>query len=149
MKEIFLPIVSMTITLAAVYAPMGFTQGLTGSLFREFAFTLAGSVIISGIVALTLSPMMCAQILTAQSQHGRFERLVDRVFTAVTGWYGRRLHGTLDYRPATALFGLAVLAAVPFLFLNTSAELAPEEDQGVLFAVTKGPQNANIDYMNA
>jgi multidrug efflux pump len=147
-REIAGPVISMTITLAAVYAPIGFLSGLTGSLFREFAFTLAGAVIISGVVALTLSPMMCSLLLSAESQHGRFARLVDRVFGAVTRWYGRRLHGTLDYRPATALFAVAVLASLPFLFLNTNAELAPEEDQGVLFAVTKGPQNANIDYMN-
>ncbi|MEK0084432.1 MexW/MexI family multidrug efflux RND transporter permease subunit [Benzoatithermus flavus] len=147
-REIAGPVISMTITLAAVYAPIGFLSGLTGSLFREFAFTLAGSVIISGIVALTLSPMMCSLLLSAESQHGRFARLVDRTFGAVTRWYGRRLHNTLEYRPATALFALGVLASLPFLFLNTSAELAPEEDQGVLFAVTKGPQNANIDYMN-
>jgi multidrug efflux pump len=147
-REIAGPVIAMTITLAAVYAPIGFLSGLTGSLFREFAFTLAGSVIISGIVALTLSPMMCSQLLSAESQHGRFARLVDRVFSTVTRWYGRRLHGTLDYRPATALFAVAVLASLPFLFFNTKAELAPEEDQGVLFAVTKGPQNANIDYMN-
>ena len=148
-REIAGPVVSMTITLAAVYAPIGFLTGLTGSLFREFAFTLAGAVIVSGIVALTLSPMMCAKLLVPQSQHGRFAALVDRVFSSVTAWYGRRLHGTLEYRLATALFGLGVLAAVPFLFLNTSAELAPEEDQGVLFSVTKGPQDANVDYMDA
>ena len=148
-REIAGPVIAMTITLAAVYAPIGFLSGLTGALFREFAFTLAGSVIISGVVALTLSPMMCAQLLTAESQHGRFARLVDRVFSAATEWYGRRLRGTLDYRPATALFAVGVLASLPFLFLNINAELAPEEDQGILFAVTKGPQYANIDYMDA
>ena len=148
-REIAGPVVTMTLTLAAVYAPIGFLSGLTGSLFREFAFTLAGSVIISGVVALTLSPMMCAYVLTSQSQHGRFARLVDRTFSATTRWYGRRLHGTLEYRPVTAFFAVAVLASLPFLFLNSNAELAPEEDQGVLFGVTKGPQNANIDYMDA
>ena len=148
-REIAGPVVAMTITLAAVYAPIGFLSGLTGSLFREFAFTLAGSVIISGIVALTLSPMMCAYVLNSQAQHGRFARLVDRTLSATTRWYGRRLHGTLEYRPVTAFFAVAVLASLPFLFLNTSSELAPEEDQGVLFGVTKGPQNANIDYMDA
>ena len=148
-REIAGPVIAMTVTLAAVYAPIGFLSGLTGALFREFAFTLAGAVLISGVVALTLSPMMCAQLLTAQSQHGRFARAVDRVFGAVTRWYGRRLRGTLDYRPATALFAAAVLASLPFLFQNIGAELAPEEDQGILFAVTKGPQYANIDYMDA
>jgi multidrug efflux pump len=148
-REIAGPVIAMTLTLAAVYAPIGFLGGLTGALFREFAFTLAGAVIVSGVVALTLSPMMCSQLLTSANQHGRFARLIDRLFGSVTRWYGRRLRSTLDYRPATALFALAVLASLPFLFLNTGAELAPEEDQGILFAVTKGPQNANVDYMNA
>ena len=82
-REIAGPVVSMTITLAAVYAPIGFLSGITGTLFREFAFTLAGSVIISGVVALTLSPMMCSLLLSAQSQRGRFARAVDRTFSAV------------------------------------------------------------------
>ncbi len=148
-REIAGPVIAMTLTLAAVYAPIGFLSGLTGALFREFAFTLAGAVIVSGIVALTLSPMMCAKLLSSSSQHGRFARLIDRTFSALTRWYGRRVHNTLTYRPAIVIFALAVLASLPFMFLNITAELAPEEDQGILFAVTKGPQNANIDYMDA
>ncbi len=146
-REIVGPVISMTITLAAVYAPIGFLGGLTGALFREFAFTLAGSVIISGVVALTLSPMMCSMLLTHVEQ-GRFAKLVDNVFGKVTHWYGRRLDRSLDYRPITGLFAVTILALVGFMYVNTSKELAPEEDQGILFAITKGPQYANIDYSN-
>ncbi|NYZ16728.1 MexW/MexI family multidrug efflux RND transporter permease subunit [Azospirillum sp. RWY-5-1] len=147
-REIVGPIISMTITLAAVYAPIGFLSGLTGTLFREFAFTLAGSVIISGVVALTLSPMMCSVILTPSMNHGRFARFVDRSFTRLEGWYSRRLAGSLDHRAATLLFGVCILGAVGFLFVNTSSELAPEEDQGILFGITKAPQYANLDYID-
>lgn len=145
-REIVGPVISMTITLAAVYAPIGFLGGLTGALFREFAFTLAGSVIISGIVALTLSPMMCSVLLKGGHDQGRFAKLVDRVFTRVTDWYGRKLDRSLDYRPITGLFALTILFLVGFMFVNTNKELAPEEDQGILFSVTKAPQYANIDY---
>jgi multidrug efflux pump len=148
-REIVGPVVAMTITLAAVYAPIGLLSGLTGALFKEFAFTLAGAVIISGIVALTLSPMMCSMFLTREMSQGRFARVVDRTFSSVTNWYGRRLASTLDYRLVTALFAVVVLASIPFLYLHTKSELAPAEDQGVLFGITKGPQYANLDYLNA
>ena len=148
-REIASPVISMTLTLAAVYAPIGFLGGVTGALFREFAFTLAGSVIISGIVAVTLSPMMCSLLLTREMLHGRFARIVDNVFSRLSGWYGRRLERSLDYRPVTALFGAAVLASLVFMYMHTSAELAPEEDQGVLFALTKAPQYSNLDYADA
>ncbi|HEY7842513.1 MAG TPA: MexW/MexI family multidrug efflux RND transporter permease subunit [Bradyrhizobium sp.] len=145
--EIVGPIVSMTITLAAVYAPIGFLGGLTGSLFREFAFTLAGSVIVSGVIALTLSPMMCSLFLKT-AEEGRFSRLVNRVFGAVTRWYGRRLDRSLDYRPVTLLFAVTILGLVGFLWTHTSKELAPEEDQGIVFSIIKGPKYANIDYLD-
>jgi multidrug efflux pump len=144
-REIVGPVISMTITLAAVYAPIGFLGGLTGSLFREFAFTLAGSVIVSGVIALTLSPMMCS-VLLKQEHGGWFAKKVDRIFGATTRWYGRRLDRSLDYRPITAMFAVAILALVVFLYQNTSKELAPEEDQGIVFAVVKAPKYANIDY---
>jgi multidrug efflux pump len=130
-----------------VYAPIGFLGGLTGSLFREFAFTLAGSVIVSGVIALTLSPMMCSVFLKS-AEEGRFAKLVNRVFGAITRWYGRRLDRSLDYRPITGLFALTMLGLVGFLYLHTSKELAPEEDQGIVFAVTKAPKYANIDYLD-
>jgi multidrug efflux pump len=148
-REIAGPVVAMTITLAAVYAPIGFLTGLTGALFREFAFTLAGAVIISGVVALTLSPMMCSLILKPHGSQGRFANFVDRTFTRIENAYGRRLDRTLDYRPVTALFAIAVLAMTAFLFTHTSAELAPQEDQGIVFAVIKAPQYANLDYVDA
>jgi multidrug efflux pump len=148
-REIAGPVISMTLTLAAVYAPIGFLGGVTGALFREFAFTLAGSVIISGVVAVTLSPMMCSLLLSREMLHGRFVRVIDRVFSRLAEWYGRRLERSLDYRPVTALFAAAVLSSLVFMYLHTSAELAPEEDQGVLFAVTKSPQYSNLDYADA
>jgi len=144
-REIVGPVISMTITLAAVYAPIGFLGGLTGALFREFAFTLAGSVIVSGVIALTLSPMMCS-ILLKQEHGGWFARKVDGVFGATTRWYGRQLDRTLDYRPITAMFAVTILGLVVFLYQHSSKELAPEEDQGIVFSVVKGPKYANIDY---
>src|ERR1700751_2587984 len=146
-REIVGPAIFMTITLAAVYAPIGFLGGLTGSLFREFAFTLAGSVIVSGVIALTLSPMMCS-VLLKSADEGRFARLVNRVFGALTRWYGRRLDRSLDYRPVTLLFAVTILGLVGFLYMHTSKELAPEEDQGIVFALLKGPKYANIDYLD-
>ena len=144
-REIVGPVIAMTITLAAVYAPIGFLGGLTGTLFREFAFTLAGSVIVSGFIALTLSPMMCSVLLKG-GQPGRFAQIVDNVFSAMTEWYGRRLDRSLNYRAATGLFAVTILGLVAFLYLHTSSELAPEEDQGIVFALTKTPQYGNIDY---
>jgi len=146
-REIVGPIISMTITLAAVYAPIGFLGGLTGSLFREFAFTLAGSVIVSGVIALTLSPMMCS-VLLKNTEEGRFAKAVNKVFGALTRWYGRRLDRSLDYKAITGLFAVTILGLVGFLYMHTSKELAPEEDQGIVFAVTKAPKYANIDYVD-
>ncbi|AWK85380.1 MexW/MexI family multidrug efflux RND transporter permease subunit [Azospirillum thermophilum] len=148
-REIVGPVISMTITLAAVYAPIGFLGGLTGSLFREFAFTLAGSVIVSGIVALTLSPMMCSLILTREMNEGRFARFVDHTFERLTRWYGRRLSNALTYRAATLLFGAGILLSVGYLYANTMSELAPEEDQGILFGISKAPQYSNLDYIDS
>ncbi len=148
-REIAGPVISMTLTLAAVYAPIGFLGGVTGALFREFAFTLAGAVIISGVVAVTLSPMMCSLLLSREMLHGRFVHLIDRVFSRLSEWYGRKLERSLDYRPVTALFAAAVFASLAFMYMNTKSELAPEEDQGVLFALTKAPQYSNLDYQEA
>lgn len=146
MREITGPIIAMTITLAAVFAPLGFTGGLTGSLFREFAFTLAGAVIISGVAALTVSPMMCARMLS----HGgatRFQKFIDRSFTRFEGWYGRRVDSTLNYRPITLLIVLLLVGVTAFMFFHTSTELAPEEDSGALFSQFVGPQYATSQYM--
>ncbi|WP_119460420.1 efflux RND transporter permease subunit [Rhodospirillaceae bacterium SYSU D60014] len=148
MKEITGPVIAMTVTLAAVYAPIGFAQGLTGSLFKEFAFTLAGAVVISGIVALTLSPMMSSRLLNAHGEHGgsRFQRIVDRSFDRLGNWYGRRLTGSLNYRSITLFVVVALLGTMGYLFLKTSSELAPEEDQGALFAMVQAPPYATSEY---
>src|SRR5277367_5853627 len=148
-REIANPVISMTLTLAAVYAPIGFLGGVTGTLFREFAFTLAGAVIISGIVAVTLSPMMCSLFLKHGTADKGFARFLDRAFNGLAGWYGRRLDSSLNYRPVTALFAIAIFIALGFMYVNTKKELAPEEDQGVLFALTKAPQYSNLDYQDA
>ena len=148
-REIVGPVIAMTITLAAVYAPIGFLGGLTGALFREFAFTLAGSVIISGVVALTLSPMMASALMKPDMTSGRFARIIDRTFARLADGYHRRLSSSLDYRPVTLLFAVAIFGLLFFLYANISAELAPEEDQGIVMAVTKAPQYANLDYMEA
>ncbi|HVH80063.1 MAG TPA: efflux RND transporter permease subunit, partial [Stellaceae bacterium] len=148
-REIAGPVISMTLTLAAVYAPIGFLGGVTGTLFREFAFTLAGSVIISGVIAVTLSPMMCSLLLKHDATQKGFAALLDRGFNGLANWYGRRLERSLDYRPVTALFAIAIFVALGFMYMNTKKELAPEEDQGVLFALTKAPQYSNLDYQDA
>ena len=148
-REIIGPIIAMTITLAAVYAPIGFLGGLTGALFREFAFTLAGAVFISGIIALTLSPMMTSVLLTSNLHQGKFAQLVDRVFGRVTNWYSDHLSRTLNYRFAMLSFVVGVFAAVGFMFVNSARELAPVEDQGVIISALKGPQFVNLDFTTA
>ncbi|HXY99117.1 MAG TPA: efflux RND transporter permease subunit [Stellaceae bacterium] len=148
-REIVGPIIAMTITLAAVYAPIGLLGGITGALFREFAFSLAGSVIVSGVIALTLSPMMCASLLKREALQGGFSGVIERGFAAIAERYARLLAKALAFRPVVYVFALAILAAIAFLFLNTKAELAPEEDQGVLLGLSKAPQYANLDYMEA
>jgi multidrug efflux pump len=146
-REISVPIISMTITLAAVYAPIGFVSGLTGALFREFAFTLAGAVIVSGVIALTLSPMMCSKLLSAHLSSGRFVRFLDRAFEGLKRRYQRRLSRTLNYRPVTVLVVLGTIAATGLMYTTAQKELAPEEDQGILFNLIKTPQGANLDYL--
>ena len=147
-REIALPVITMTVTLAAVYAPIGFLGGVTGALFREFAFTLAGAVIISGIIALTLSPMMCSRILQPKGQDSAMALWLDKRFENLKQRYQKRLHGALDYRAVTVLLAVTVLVSIPFLYGLGKQELAPTEDQGVVFVVSKSPQYANIDYMN-
>ena len=145
MQEIAGPVVAMTITLAAVFAPLAFTGGLTGSLFREFALTLAGAVVISGIVALTITPMMAARLLK-RGNHSRFQRIVDRTFDSVSGRYERLVAGSLKYRPVTLLMVAVLVGLTGFLFMKTSSELAPEEDSGALFAIVNAPSYATTDY---
>ena len=149
-REIVYPIIAMTITLAAVYAPIAFVSGLTGVLFREFALTLAGAVIVSGIIAVTLSPMMCSKLLKAENEHaqpGWLTRNLDRLFEGLKRRYQRRLNGSLNYRPVTLLVLAGVMAATVLMYMTTQRELAPQEDQGILFTLVKTPQYANLDYL--
>ena len=148
-REITGPVISMTITLAAVYAPIGFVSGLTGALFREFAFALAGSVVVSGVIALTLSPMMCSKLLKAPSRGGGFSfaRLLDATFDRLRRVYTFVLVRSLNFRALTILILVGVLALTAIMFLTTPRELAPEEDQGVIFALVKAPQYGNLDYI--
>jgi multidrug efflux pump len=148
-REIATPIIAMTITLAAVYAPIGFMGGLTGALFKEFAFTLASAVIISGIIALTLSPMMCSKILTADISSGRFVHFLDDKFNKLRMRYQRMLHSLLDTRAIMLVFAAVVLLILPYLYIYTPKETAPEEDQGFFFVVGTAPQYATINYIEA
>jgi multidrug efflux pump len=146
-RELVGPIVAMTITLAAVYAPIGFQGGLTGALFREFAFTLAGAVFISGVVALTLSPMMSSRLLRAESHQAFFPRLVDRSFDFVKRTYERALAYSLDMRPALyAVWIVLTLLIIP-MYMFSPAELAPNEDQGVVFGAVDVPPNATLEQL--
>jgi len=147
-RELVGPIIAMTITLAAVYAPVGIQGGLTGALFREFAFTLAGAVIVSGVVALTLSPMMGSKLLRAGDTERGFAGIVNRTFERIRGLYSRMLAGTLQYRPVVfVLWGIVVLLIVPF-YMFSQRELAPAEDQGVVFGVIQSSANSTIDQTN-
>ncbi len=147
-RELVGPIIAMTITLAAVYAPVGIQGGLTGALFREFAFTLAGAVIVSGVVALTLSPMMGSKLLRAGASERGFAGIVNRTFERIRGLYSRTLAGTLQYRPVVfVLWGIVVLLIVPF-YMFSQRELAPAEDQGVVFGVIQSSANSTIDQTN-
>src|SRR3984893_537788 len=147
-RELVGPIIAMTITLAAVYAPVGIQGGLTGALFREFAFTLAGAVIVSGIVALTLSPMMGSKLLRAGDTEKGFAGWINRRFESVRNAYSRVLCGTLKYRPVVlVLWAVVVLMIVPF-YMFSQRELAPAEDQGVVFGVIQSSANSTIDQTN-
>jgi multidrug efflux pump len=144
-RELVGPIVAMTITLAAVYAPVGIQGGLTGALFREFAFTLSGAVIVSGVVALTLSPMMGAKLLRAGHSERGFAGWINRRFDGVRRLYTRMLTGTLRYRPVViTLWAIVALLTVPF-YMFSQRELAPAEDQGVVFSIVQAAPNSTID----
>ncbi|QXI29713.1 multidrug efflux RND transporter permease subunit [Pseudomonas vanderleydeniana] len=147
-REIALPVVSMTITLAAVYAPIGFLQGLTGALFKEFALTLAGAVVISGVVALTLSPMMCALLLRHDANASGLAHRLDQLFERLKRRYRTLLHGTLDTRPVVVVFAVIILGLIPVLLKFTQSELAPNEDQGIIFMMATAPQPSNLNYLN-
>jgi multidrug efflux pump len=147
-RELVGPVIAMTITLAAVYAPIGFQGGLTGALFREFAFTLAGAVFISGIVALTLSPMMASRMLKAEHSQGFLARLIDRVFGAVRNAYQHMLAGVLRMRGVVYFVWVSLALLTVPMFMFSPAELAPNEDQGAVFTALDVPPNASLEQLS-
>jgi len=148
-RELGGPIIAMTVVLAAVYVPIGFQSGLTGALFSEFAFALVGAVTVSGIVALTLSPMLCSRLLKAPDpEHRGWEAkltfFIDRSFSRLRAGYERRLHGSLNTLPVTLIFAAIVLGSIYFLFSSAKTELAPTEDQGVIITQSIAAPNSTL-----
>lgn len=147
-RELLMPIISMTLTLVAVFVPIGFIGGITGALFIEFAYTLAAAVVISGIVALTLSPMMASRLLRPHQATG-LVHFVDQSFSRLERGYRQSLHKSLNHQASVALVALGALGSIYFLYTSTQTELAPTEDQGILFSIATGPNTATADYMYA
>jgi multidrug efflux pump len=145
-RQVALPVVAMTVTLAAVYFPIAFLGGLTGALFTEFALTLAGAVLVSGVIALTLSPMMCAYLLTGHEEQGAVANWLDQRFEALQHRYRSLLSTCLTQRGAVLLFALAILLSLPVLIGLAQSELAPEEDSGGLLVVAIPPDYSNLEY---
>jgi len=148
-RELANPIIVMTVVLIAVYIPIGFMGGLTGALFTEFAFTLVAAVTISGIVALTLSPMMCSRLLQPHDPNrkglqARFVIFLDGQFDALHRWYQRLLHQTLQYVPVTVVFAVVILSSIYFLYAGAKSELAPQEDQGVVITASSAAPDATL-----
>lgn len=145
-KEIGFAVVAMTLTLAAVYAPVAFTTGRIGRLFIEFALTLAGAVIVSGFVALTLSPMMCSKLLRHEEKHGRAYVWIENFLNGMTDRYRRSLEWALNRLKTIALVFIVVAGASGVLFSMMKQELSPIEDRGVIFTAISGPDGASLDY---
>jgi multidrug efflux pump len=145
-REIAVPVISMTLALGAVYSPIALMGGLTGSLFTEFALTLAGSVFVSGVVALTLSPVMCAYFFK-DNKHSKLEDFSNNLLNKLSVKYKSSLKATFDNKGAVYLFAFIVFATMPSLFNGISSELAPKEDKGVFVMQITGPNSANLDYM--
>jgi multidrug efflux pump len=146
-KEIGFAVIAMTLTLAAVYAPIGFMSGTTGRLFTEFAWALAGAVIVSGFVALTLSPMMCSRLLRHQARHGFLYNLVERALTGLTSGFRKALTTVLRARLAVILVGVAFAGSSYFVFGLLKPELSPVEDRGTIISFFVGPEGATINFM--
>ncbi|MGF6439332.1 efflux RND transporter permease subunit [Paraburkholderia youngii] len=146
-RELSGPILAMTVVLIAVYLPIGFQGGLTGALFTEFAFTLASAVTMSGVVALSLSPMMCSRLFHHEQQPGRFNRLVHQQFEKVHRGYMRLLRSILDTWTVFVVMGAILLCGTIYLFATSQSELAPQEDQGIVLSLIQGPPNATIQQM--
>lgn len=148
-RELAWPVVAMTTTLIAVYLPIGFQGGLTGKLFTEFAFTLAGAVLLSGVIALTLTPMMSATLLKPHSAGGKskLETWLDTRFDRLRGAYQRRLHGMLETKAVIGLFGIIVLVSCAFLYMTAPKEPAPLEDEGFIFSIAMADPYSTLDYV--
>ena len=147
-REITGPVIVMTLTLAAVYAPIGMLGGLTGSLFTEFAYTLAAAVIISGVIALTLSPMMSSKIVNKKMLQSKLVVFVDRVFAKLSGAYARGLNTVITYRPVILLLIIVVLTSCYFMFAGSKSALAPTEDQGFIAVQATAPTPSNLAYLS-
>ncbi len=153
-REIAKPVVATTIVLCVVYAPIGLLGGLTGVLFKEFAFTLVGTIIISTIIALTLSPMMCSRILKPTVGNNAYARFINRRFERLRDGYENALASSLKTRSVTLVFVVCIIALIAFILFPPPPmkfiehELAPEEDQGVIFVFSQAPDHSSIDYLN-
>ncbi|GEO38864.1 acriflavin resistance protein [Skermanella aerolata] len=145
-REIGFAVIAMTLTLAAVYAPVAFAPGRTGRLFLEFALTLASAVLVSGFVALTLTPMMCSKLLKPHEKHGRIYNLLERFFVGMGNGYDRLLKASLRMRPVIVALALVVAAGSVVLFLSLKSETAPVEDRGVIMGMGVAPEGSTIDY---
>ena len=145
-RQVALPVIAMTLTLVAVYLPIGFLGGLTGVLFSEFALTLAGAVIISGVIALVLSPMMCAYLLKGHEQQGRIANWLDKRFEQLHNTYKRLLVHCLNNRGAVVLFATVIFLSLPVFYQLAQKELAPQEDSGSIFAVATPPDYGSLEY---
>ncbi|GAB2891346.1 efflux RND transporter permease subunit [Paralcaligenes sp. KSB-10] len=146
-RELGGPIVAMTAVLIAAYVPIGLRSGLTGALFKEFCFSLAGAVTVSGVVALTLSPMMTSRLFRPGKEEGRFARLLDHYFDRLRGWYHRVLSGGLNVWPVLVIFGFVLFILVAASGMTAKSELSPTEDQGLVFMQIKGAPNASPQQM--
>ncbi len=146
-KELSLPIIAMTTTLMAVYFPIGFMDGLVGTLFTEFAFSLAAAVLISGIIALTLAPMLCARVLKETSEASPFEQSVESFFDRLTNRYKKLLHPLLTTPSIPIAFSLVVLLSLYPMYMLSKKELAPTEDRGFLITFGSAPQTATLDFL--
>ena len=150
-REIAIPVISMTITLGAVYSPMALMEGVTGSLFKEFALTLAGAVFISGIAALTLSPMMSSRVLKEHNEEheSRFAKCINGMLDKMTSCYTNMLRGVMAVRWAIVVFAVVIFGTLPTLLGSLSSEVAPTEDRGFIVGIGSGPSNTNLDYTQA
>ncbi len=146
-RELGGPILAMTIVLIAVYIPIGFQGGLTGALFTEFAFTLASAVAVSGLIALTLSPMMCSRIFTEEQEASPFVQKIDRIFEKVHHSYQTTLRELLSTWQVIIVMGVILLGGVAYLYATARAELAPTEDQGIVLMQASGPPNSTVNQM--